>query len=119
MIANLQEEQLRTLRLEREFQRRAEEIRREDDGEGNEEDEEEDDRKAMVRRVQEDLERTRISSSHIGSTTNGNGLDPMEEERSRKMEEMRRKKLELEAAQAAEERLVREATKRRVMSCTN
>jgi afadin len=107
-----QEEQLRALKLEREFQRRAEEMRKDDDGENYEdEDDDQNERKAMIRRLQEDLERTRISSS------NGNGgmkLDPMEEERSRKIEEMRRKKLELEAAQAAEERLVREAAKRRV-----
>ncbi|CAG7837490.1 unnamed protein product [Allacma fusca] len=111
-----QDEQLRALRLEREFQRRAEEIRMEDDGEGDDDEEEEDERKAMVRRVQEDLERTRISSGSlsINHASNGNKLDQsMEEERARKIEEMRRKKLELEAAQAAEERLVREATRRR------
>jgi len=112
-----QEEQLRALKLEREFQRRAEEMKRDDDGENYEEEEDDqNERKAMIRRLQEDLERTRISAS-----SNGNGgvkglLDPMEEERARKIEEMRRKKLELEAAQAAEERLVREAAKRRVSS---
>lgn len=103
----VQDEQLRALKLEREFQRRAEEMQRSNEEGAEDEEDEEDDRKAMVRRLQEDLERTRIS--------NGNSkLDPMEEERARKIEEMRRKKLELEAAQAAEERLVREAAKRRV-----
>lgn len=104
----VQDEQLRALKLEREFQRRAEEMQRNtEEGVEDEEEEEEDDRKAMVRRLQEDLERTRISNGNVK-------LDPMEEERARKIEEMRRKKLELEAAQAAEERLVREAAKRRV-----
>jgi hypothetical protein len=41
-------------------------------------------------------------------------MDLIGEERARKIEAMRRKKLELEATQAEEERLVREATKRRV-----
>jgi len=95
-----QEEQLRALKLEQEFQRRAEEMR-EDDGE---EEEEVDERKVMVRRLQEDLERTRIS----------NEQQAYSEDRARKVEEMRRKKLELEATQAAEERLVREAARRRV-----
>ncbi|ODN06354.1 Afadin [Orchesella cincta] len=106
----VQDEQLRALKLEREFQRRAEEMQRNDEEGNDDEDDEEDDRKAMVRRLQEDLERTRISA-------NGNSkLDPMEEERARKIEEMRRKKLELEAAHAAEERLVREAAKRRPLT---
>lgn len=130
-----QDEQLRALKLEREFQRRAEEMKKDDDGENEEEEEEQNERKAMIRRLQEDLDRTRISSG-----TNGTGkLEPMEEERSRKIEEMKRKKMELEAAQgrfipmklsqglnwrliifygifltAAEDKLVREAAKRRV-----
>lgn len=102
-----QDEQLRALKMEREFQRRAEEMRNEDGAE-EEEEEEEDGRKAMIRRLQADLERTRVSA-------NGNSkIDPMEEERARKMEEIRRKKIELEETTAAEERLVREAAKRRV-----
>ncbi|XP_021958494.1 afadin isoform X3 [Folsomia candida] len=104
-----QDEQLRALKLEREFQRRAaEEIRKDDEGENEEEEEETNERKAMIRRLQEDLDKTRITS------TNGGGrLDHAEEERSRKIEEMKKKKMELEAAQAAEERLIREASKRR------
>jgi afadin len=105
-----QDEQLRALKLEREFQRRAEEIKKDDDGENEEEEEEQNERKHMIRRLQEDLEKTRITA-----TTNGGKMDPMEEERARKIEEMKRKKSELEAAQAAEERLVREAAKRRVI----
>jgi afadin len=105
-----QDEQLRALKLEREFQRRAaEEIKKDDDGENEEEEEEQNERKAMIRRLQEDLDRTRITNN-----TNGK-LEPMEEERSRKIEEIKKKKMELEAAQAAEERLVREAAKRRVI----
>jgi hypothetical protein len=103
--------------LEREFQKRADELnkRDEEDERGYPEDEdEEDERKVLVKRIQEDLERTRLQHQQPPIGTNGISKDNANEERARKIEEMRRKKLELEANQAAEERIVREAHKRRV-----
>lgn len=98
--------------MEKEFQRRAEEFsRRDEEYDGVDPDEEEeDDRKAMVKRIQEDLERTRLNHQNTGGM---NGI-AKEDERARKIEELRRKNLELQATTAAEERLVREAQKRRV-----
>lgn len=54
-----QEERLRTLRLEQEFQRRAEEVKNEDEEE-NEDEDDVIDRRGLLRLVQEDLERARM-----------------------------------------------------------
>ncbi|CAG0888922.1 unnamed protein product, partial [Darwinula stevensoni] len=135
-----QEEQLRTLRLEKEFQRRAEEAAKGDD-EDNDDDDDEVDRRGLLRIVQEDLERSR--QRRIAMEANENkrlqtmpanasphwrnsslpqvigGGHPQQQQQhmtggtSRsKAEEIRMKEQQLHAAQLAEERILRVAQKR-------
>lgn len=125
-----QEERLRTLRLEREFQRRAEELH------GDEEDDDDDElleraenRERMLK-MQEDLEKARqrrLEWEQDQPHLNQPKQPPMtqqeewkkhhslEEQEGRlrqlRLEEVNRKK-ELEAAKSAEERLLREARRR-------
>ena len=153
-----QEEQLRSLRLESEFRKRAMEA-------AQEEEEGEDDEagagqgkilsffvffeptfisalcrigQGMLRLVQEDLERARQwrmekeqqqqrpvqqqqqqqqapppSSNGVGGMNNNNTSAVPDQERARKIEAFQRKQRELEATQAAEERILREAQRRK------
>ncbi|XP_057376791.1 afadin-like isoform X2 [Daphnia carinata] len=126
-----QEEQLRALKLEMEFRKRAMEAAEEeddDDGEAT------GDRRGMLRLVQEDLERARQwrlekqqqvqqpqppqqQHQQVMTMTNGmnnnNTATVPDQERMRKIEAFQRKQRELEATQAAEERIIREAQRRK------
>ncbi|XP_046450063.1 afadin-like isoform X3 [Daphnia pulex] len=125
-----QEEQLRALRLEMEFRKRAMEAAEEeddDDGEAS------GDRRGMLRLVQEDLERARQwrlekqqqvqqpmpppqqqqQPPMTNGTNNNNTATVPDQERMRKIEAFQRKQRELEATQAAEERIIREAQRRK------
>lgn len=140
-----QEEQLRSLRLEYEFRKRAMEAAQEEE-EGEEEDSGALQGQGMLRLVQEDLERARQwrmekeqqqarpaqqqmqqpppqqqqqqqapppSSNGVGSMNNNNTAAVPDQERARKIEAFQRKQRELEATQAAEERILREAQRRK------
>ncbi|XP_064119658.1 uncharacterized protein LOC135224522 isoform X11 [Macrobrachium nipponense] len=114
-----QDERLRTLRLEKEFQRRAEEaLTNEDDDDEDEDDDEADDpneneNKDSSRQTLEPL--IKEDSKPLSSVTQEprmNGGGPVDDERARRVDEIRRKQQELEAASEVEERLLREAQRR-------
>ena len=127
MRTSQQDERLRTLRLEREFQRRAEEAltNEEDDDDDDDEEEEHEDKhdeddgdNVRVGREGEPAPAHRRPSESGRITSGGtleprmNGGGPPDEERARKVDEIRRKQQELEATKEAEERLLREAQRR-------
>ncbi|KAK7020754.1 hypothetical protein SK128_026085, partial [Halocaridina rubra] len=117
-----QDERLRTLRLEREFRRRAEEALSNDDDENDDDDDieeaKENDPGVNTRHVPEPMHREENkppSSTPIiplGQEPRVNGGGPIEDERARRADEIRRKQQELEAASEVEERLLREAQRR-------
>lgn len=113
MRTSQQDERLRTLRLEREFQRRAEEAltnEDEDDDEDNNDDDDNDNLRAAREGEPLPGHRRAPETGRLEPRMNGGG--PPDEERARKVDEIRRKQQELEAAKEAEERLLREAQRR-------
>jgi len=136
-----QEEQLRALRLESEFRKRAMEAAQEEEDEEDAGASGRGSGQGMLRLVQEDLERARQwrmekeqqqtttttlrppqqlqpppalppTNGH-GNMNNNNTSAVPDQERARKIEAFQRKQRELEATQAAEERILREAQRRK------
>ncbi|KAK2715850.1 afadin-like isoform X2 [Artemia franciscana] len=113
-----QEEQLKALILEREFQKRVEEMamaeQREDESEEEEEvpplppvePPQEDNSGGLLRLVQEDLERAKQWRQERQQNNASEG-------KQKKLDEYQRRQKELEAAQLAEERILKEAQRRR------
>ena len=129
-----EDEKLRALKLEREFQRRAEEAKSkkiDDDDEDGEEDEDDhrEDRNALEEEQQKRDYRPGWSGASVTNNNPGwinnpdqpqlqnrhsNGHIIDEDQRARKADEIRRKQQEFEAAHEAEEKLLREAAQRRM-----